>query len=208
MENSSLWLFLSLSILLLISPGPNTIYVLTQGMTRGRKATFKAVAGASTGDMVQVSAAYLGLAALLQASSLIFFVVKILGAGYLFYVGVKCFFAKGEEHKDSIEKKDKGSNLFFSGFLTSVLNPKTTLFFFSFLPQFIDNRSPYAHQQMLLFGTMFVMLGFLVMSTYAFLAGKLKVWIVNNERIQTYVHWLTGTIFIGFGLRLVFSERK
>ena len=208
MEILSVWLFLSISILVLISPGPNIIYVITQGMTRGRKATFKAVAGASTGDMAQVLAAYLGLAALLQASSLAFFIIKILGAGYLFYVGVKCFLTKGELLKDSTEEKDKGSNLFFTGFLTSALNPKTTLFFFSFLPQFIDNKSSSAHQQMLLFGTMFVILGFLVMSTYALLAGKLKIWIANNERIQTYFRWLTGTIFIGFGLRLVFAERK
>jgi threonine/homoserine/homoserine lactone efflux protein len=192
----------------LISPGPNNIYVITQGMTRGRKATFKAVAGASAGDMIQVLAAYFGLAALLQASSLAFLIVKILGAGYLFYVGVKCFFATGELLNDSTEAKDKGGNLFFTGFLTSALNPKTTLFFLSFLPQFIDNKSPFAHQQMLLFGTMFVILGFLVMSTYAFLAGKLKMWLADNERIQTYFHWLTGTIFIGFGLRLVLAERK
>lgn len=208
METLNIWLFLSISILVLMSPGPNIIYIITQGMTRGRKATFRAVAGASIGDMIQVLAAYLGLAALLQASSLAFFIIKILGAGYLFYVGVKCFLAKGELFKDSTEEKDKDTSLFFTGFLTSALNPKTTLFFFSFLPQFIDSKTSSAHQQMLIFGTMFVILGFMVMSIYAFLAEKLKMWIANNERIQTYFHWVTGTIFIGFGLRLVFAERK
>lgn len=115
---------------------------------------------------------------------------------------------KGELLKDSTAEKDRGSSLFFTGFLTSALNPKTTLFFFSFLPQFIDSKSSSAHLQTLVFGIMFVILGFLVMSTYAFLAGKLKILIANNERIQTYFQWITGAIFIGFGLRLIFAERK
>jgi len=208
MDFSNVCLFLSISLLVLISPGPNTIYVITQGMTHGRKTAFKAVAGATTGDMVQVLAAFWGLAALLEASSLAFFVVKIVGAVYLFYIGVKCFFANGEMLKCSDEEKVKGSDLFFSGFLTSALNPKTTLFFFSFLPQFIDSKSYLAHQQMLLFGIMFVLLGFIVMTAYVVVAGKMKMWIAKNERIQTYFQWLTGTIFIGFGLRLAFTERK
>jgi threonine/homoserine/homoserine lactone efflux protein len=208
MDFSNICLFISISLILLISPGPNTIYVITQGMTHGRKTAFKAVIGATTGDIVQVLAAFWGLAALLEASSLAFFVIKIVGAVYLFYIGVKCFFANGEMLKCSDEAKVKGSDLFFSGFLTSVLNPKTTLFFFSFLPQFIDSKSYLAHQQMLLFGIMFVLLGFIVMTAYVIVAGKMKMWIAKNERVQTYFQWLTGTIFIGFGLRLAFTERK
>jgi threonine/homoserine/homoserine lactone efflux protein len=208
MDFSNVCLFISISLLLLISPGPNTIYVITQGMTHGSKTAFKAVIGATTGDIVQVLAAFWGLAALLEASSLAFFVVKIVGAVYLFYIGVKCFFANGEMLKCSDEAKGKGSDLFFSGFLTSALNPKTTLFFFSFLPQFIDSKSYLAHQQMLLFGIMFVLLGFIVMTAYVVVAGKMKMWIAKNERIQTCFQWLTGTIFIGFGLRLAFTERK
>ncbi|AJQ25426.1 LysE family translocator [Pelosinus fermentans] len=208
MEISNIYLFISISFILLISPGPNTIYVVTKGMTEGRKAAFKAVLGASAGDMVQVLAASLGLAVLLQVSSLAFFIVKMLGASYLFYVGIRCFLNKQQLFIKSSEKETKSKDLFFTGFFTSALNPKTTLFFMSFLPQFISIQSAYAQQQMLLLGAMFVIMGFFVMIAYAVVAEKLRCWISKNERIQVYLNWITGIIFIGFGLRVAFSERR
>lgn len=208
MEISNIYFFISISFILLISPGPNTIYVVTKGMTEGRKAAFKAVLGASAGDMVQVLAASLGLAVLLQASSLAFFIVKMLGASYLFYVGIRCFLNKQQLFIKSSEKETKSKDLFFTGFFTSALNPKTTLFFMSFLPQFISIQSAYAQQQMLLLGAMFVIMGFFVMIAYAVVAEKLRCWISKNERIQVYLNWITGIIFIGFGLRVAFSERR
>ncbi|MBP2658373.1 MAG: Lysine exporter protein [Firmicutes bacterium] len=208
MEISSIYFFISISFILLISPGPNTIYVVTKGMTEGRKAAFKAVLGASAGDMVQVLAASLGLAVLLQVSSLAFFIVKMLGASYLFYVGIRCFLNKQQLFIKSSEKETKSKDLFFTGFFTSALNPKTTLFFMSFLPQFISKQSVYAQQQMLLLGAMFVIMGFFVMIAYAVVAEKLRCWISKNERIQVYLNWITGIIFIGFGLRVAFSERR
>jgi threonine/homoserine/homoserine lactone efflux protein len=78
----------------------------------------------------------------------------------------------------------------------------------SFLPQFIDNQSAYAQQQMLLLGAIFVVMGFFVMSIYAVVAEKLRFWISKNKRIQAYLNWITGAIFIGFGLRVAFSERR
>jgi len=177
-------------------------------MTEGRKAAFKAVLGASAGDLVQVLAASLGLAVLLQVSSLAFFIVKMLGASYLFYVGIRCFFNQQQLFIKSSEKKKKSKELFLTGFFTSALNPKTTLFFMSFLPQFISIQSDYAQQQMLLLGAMFVIMGFFVMTAYAAVAEKLRYWIAKNERIQVYLNWITGIIFIGFGLRVAFSERR
>lgn len=208
MEITNIYLFISISFILLISPGPNTIYVVSKGMTEGRKAAFKAVVGASAGDMIQVLAASLGLAVLLQASSLAFFIVKMFGASYLFYVGIRCFLNKQQLFVKSSEEETKGKDLIFTGFFTSVLNPKTTLFFLSFLPQFIDNQSVYAQQQMLLLGAIFVVMGFFVMNVYAVVAEKLRFWIAKNERIQAYLNWTTGAIFIGFGLRIAFSERR
>ncbi|MBU2699424.1 threonine/homoserine/homoserine lactone efflux protein [Sporomusaceae bacterium BoRhaA] len=208
MEITNIYLFISISFILLISPGPNTIYVVSKGMTEGRKAAFKAVVGATAGDMIQVLAASLGLAVLLQASSLAFFIVKMFGASYLFYVGIRCFLNKQQLFVKSSEEETKGKDLIFTGFFTSVLNPKTTLFFLSFLPQFIDNQSVYAQQQMLLLGAIFVVMGFFVMNVYAVVAEKLRFWIAKNERIQAYLNWITGAIFIGFGLRIAFSERR
>lgn len=208
MEMTNIYLFISVTFIILISPGPNIIYVVTKGMNEGRKSAFKAVMGASVGDLAQVLAASLGLAVLLQASALAFFIVKMLGASYLFYVGIRCFLNKQQMLVKSSEEQTKGKDLFFTGFLTSALNPKTTLFFLSFLPQFIDNHSVYAQQQMLLLGSLFVIMGFFVMMVYAVFAEKLRFWIAKNDRIQAYFNWATGAIFIGFGLRVAFSERR
>lgn len=208
METSNMLLFLSVAFILLISPGPNTIYVVTKGVTEGRSAAFKAVLGASAGDMTQVLAVSLGLAVLLQASALTFFIIKMLGAGYLLYIGVRCFLNKQQMFSKASAGKTNSKDLFFTGFLTSALNPKTTLFFLSFLPQFVDTTSVYAQQQMVLFGSLFVVMGFLVMCVYAALAAELRFWIVKHEKIQVYFNWLTGAVFIGFGLRVAFSEQR
>lgn len=208
MEFAKLYLFISVSLILLLSPGPNTIYVVTKGMTEGRKAAFKALLGASAGDMFQVLVASLGLAVLLQASALAFFIIKMFGACYLFFIGIRCLLNRQKMLEEHSEMKTKGKDLFFTGFLTAALNPKTTLFFLSFLPQFIDSKSIYAQQQMVLLGTVFVVMGFLVLNVYALAAARIRSWIARNERIQTYFNWVTGLIFIGFGLRVAFSERN
>lgn len=208
MEISNLFLFVAISLILLISPGPNIINVITKGMTEGRKAAFKAVLGASVGDLVQVLAASFGLALLLQASALAFFLIKMIGAGYLFYIGIRSLLHRQQMFIESSKETRNGKDLFFSGFLTSALNPKTTLFFVSFLPQFIDNKSSYAKPQMLLLGAIFVIMGFIVMTVYAAAAEKMRFWIARNERMQAYFNRVTGVIFIGFGLQLALSERK
>lgn len=208
MEMPNIYLFISFSLILLLSPGPNTIYIVTKGITEGRKAAFKASLGTSTGDMFQVLVASLGLAVLLQASYLVFFFIKILGAGYLFYIGIRCLLNRQKIFEEQSEVKTNSKDLFFTGFLTAALNPKTTLFFLSFLPQFIDNKSIYAQQQMLLLGAVFVVMGFLVLNVYALASAKIRSWIARNERIQIYFNWVTGLIFIGFGLRVAIAERN
>jgi threonine/homoserine/homoserine lactone efflux protein len=208
MEVANMYLFISVSLILLLSPGPNTIYVVTKGMTEGRNAAFKALLGASTGDLFQVLAASFGLAVLLQASALAFFIIKMLGAGYLLYVGIRCLLSKEKMFEEQAEMKTNGKDLFFTGFVTSALNPKTTLFFLSFLPQFIDTKSVYAQQQMLLLGAVFVIMGLLVLTGYALASVKIRSWVARNDKIQAYFNWVTGLIFIGFGLRVAFSERN
>ncbi|SEP41076.1 Threonine/homoserine/homoserine lactone efflux protein [Propionispora vibrioides] len=208
MEISNIYFFVFVSLILILTPGPTTIYVITKGMTEGRRAAFKALMGASIGDMFQVLAASFGLAALLQASSFAFFIIKMLGAGYLFYIGIRCFLNRQKVFVKTPKVQSKGKSLIFTGFLTSALNPKTTLFFLSFLPQFIDNKSVNAHYQILLFGAVFVIMGFLILNIYALASTKVRSWIEKNEKIQGYFNWVTGLIFIGFGLRLALSERR
>lgn len=206
MDYSNTWLFISISFLLLISPGPNTIYVITQGLNHGRNSAMQVVFGASFGDMAQVLLTFFGLATLFQTSAWTFYIVKDIGAMYLFYIGLKCFFTKSILIETTSVKTNK--SLILTGFLTSALNPKTTLFFLSFLPQFIDINSDQAQQEVLFLGIIFVSLGFLVMSTYAMVSGKLQTWITKNENIQKYFSRFTGAIFILFGLRLFMAESK
>lgn len=208
MEFTNIWLFASVSLILLLTPGPNIICVVTKGVTDGRRAGFKAALGASTGDIFQVLAASLGLGVLLKASYFAFFCIKVIGAGYLLYLGIRCLLNRKKLLLvDSGEGNSKSQHLFLTGFLTSALNPKTSLFFLSFLPQFIDSNSMYGTQQMLLLGAVFVIMGFIVLSICVLTSLRIRAWFMKSERIQAWFNWVTGLIFIGFGLRVAFSER-
>ena len=208
MEITNICPFIITSLIFVLIPGPNLIYIITQGVSVGRKGALKAVLGASAGDVLQVAAATLGLGALLQASATAFLIVKVIGACYLFFAGLRCCFGGRKIIKLDDERQITSKDLLVYGFLTSALNPKTTLFFFSFLPQFVDPLNANAQVQMLSLGLIFVIMGFAVMAACAFAAAKLRKWICNNERIQTYLQWVTGLVFISFGLRLVFAERR
>ncbi len=208
MDLTNVLVFAAISFVLVISPGPNILYVVTAGLTRGRKAALAAVLGASAGDLVQVGAACLGLAALLKASAIAFFTVKVLGTVYLLYIGVRCLLDKGQIFAANAAGPETRRELLVGGFLTSALNLKTTLFFFSFLPQFVDAASGDAGRQLLMLGLLFAAMGLAVMIVYAAAAGGVRKWVMADEKAQTLIRWLSGLIFIGFGARLALAGRN
>ena len=149
-------LFLLAALGLLLIPGPSVLYIITRSVAQGRRAGLASVLGVEMASLTHAAAAALGLSALLLTSALAFSVVKYLGAAYLIYLGVRTFLAREESQQAQVPASRSLSQLFAQGFLVNLLNPKTALFFYAFLPQFVNpGRGPIA-EQILLLGMLFV----------------------------------------------------
>ena len=207
---STISLFLLAALGLLLIPGPSALYIITSSVTQGRRAGIASVVGIELASLIHASAAALGLSALLLTSALIFSVVKYLGAAYLIYLGVRTLLAREGSQQASIPAPRSFSHLLSQGFLVNLLNPKTALFFYAFLPQFVNPARGAVAGQILLLGALFVLLASCTDSLYALLgstAGQLFTRNVRFRRIQRYV---TGSIYIALGLTAAIagSEKK
>jgi threonine/homoserine/homoserine lactone efflux protein len=138
---SSLALFVAASIILAVTPGPAVLYVVTRSLSQGRPAGLASVGGIALGNLGNAMGASLGLAVLFSLSSTVFFVVKYSGAAYLIYLGVKALRAPSAAQNSLQLRETRRSRIFRDGFLVALLNPKTTLFFAAFVPQFLDPKA-------------------------------------------------------------------
>jgi threonine/homoserine/homoserine lactone efflux protein len=197
-------LFVAAAFVLLIIPGPAVIYIVGRSIHQGRRAGLASVLGIACGSMVHVTAAALGLSALLLASSLAFSVVKYAGAAYLIYLGVRTLLGPIREQAD-LPKPDPIRRIMAQGLLVNILNPKTALFFFAFLPQFVDpHRGPVA-QQVLWLGATFVLLSVCTDATYALLAGTVGRGLQRHSGFQRKQRYVTGGIYLTLGLTAAFA---
>jgi threonine/homoserine/homoserine lactone efflux protein len=191
-----LGLFLSAALLLAITPGPGIFYVLARSLAGGRRAGILSSLGTFVGGFVHVIAAALGISAILAASALAFSVVKYAGAAYLIYLGIRMILSRGQELTD--QPVDASGNAFSQGIVTEVLNPKTALFFLSFIPQFIVP----AHNifgQFLLLGTISVALNTSADVLVAFFAGPLGQRLKESVRFRRRQRTASGLAMIGLG---------
>jgi len=208
-DNQILILFSTASLALVLMPGPNTLYVMTRGITQGRKAAMISALGASSGDLLYALFAALGLVIILQQSATLYGIIKACGAIYLLFIGIQTIrnketIAKDVEHAEA----EAASSLFIKGFLTSALNPKTAIFFVSFLPQFIDAKSNSAAATMLLYGFIFFLLGLMALILYAQASSFLRQWLTSRQKVEQYFRWIIGSIFVGLGIRLILPEQR
>lgn len=207
---STLALFLLAALGILLIPGPAVLYIITRSVAQGRRAGLASVLGVELAGLTHAAAAALGLSALLLTSALAFNVVKYLGAAYLIYLGVRTFLAREESQQAQIPPSRSLSQLFAQGFLVNLLNPKTALFFYAFLPQFVNPaRGPVAGQ-ILLFGVLFVLLASCTDSLYALLGSTVGRWFTRNMRFQHIRRYVTGSIYIVLGVTAAIagSEKK
>jgi RhtB (resistance to homoserine/threonine) family protein len=211
-----LWLFILAGWALNLTPGPDVFYMVTHALKSGWRAGAVAAAGITAGCFVHVAAATAGLSALVAASATAFTILKWLGAAYLVYVGWQMLRSKASSfaidsiaahaHIHSSKQDIDYKNIFLQGFLTNVLNPKVALFFLAFLPQFISPTSPHPTFAFLFLGVLFNVNSIPINLGYVTLAA----WV--NQRanaVQRSLHWLervAGVLFIGFGIKLAFSE--
>jgi threonine/homoserine/homoserine lactone efflux protein len=206
-DSSHLALFVSTAVVLLVIPGPSVLYVVSQSVVHGRRAGLAAVGGVHAGSCVHLGAATVGLSALLVSSAVAFSAVKLVGAAYLILLGVQRLLGRNSGNGASVRAERDLGRVFRQGIVVNVVNPKTALFFFAFLPQFVDpSRS--AAPQIAVLGLMWVVLGLISDGLYALLSGTLggavRGW-PGFARVQRVV---TGLVLIGLGVAAALTGRK
>jgi threonine/homoserine/homoserine lactone efflux protein len=204
-DPSRLALFVGAALLLLVVPGPSVLYIVTQSVSHGRRAGMASVAGITTGTLVHIAAATIGLSALLASSALAFDVVKYLGAAYLILVGVRRLAGLERPDEGRVAGSRSLSRLYRQGIVVNVLNPKTALFFLAFLPQFVDSTRGAPWAQILLLGLLFAALGFLSDGVWALVAGTLGERLRRSRRFPQVQRYVSGSVFVGLGALAAFS---
>jgi threonine/homoserine/homoserine lactone efflux protein len=204
---AGLGLFVVAALLLLITPGPAVLYIVTRSMDQGRRAGLVSMLGVHAGTLVHVAAAAAGLSALLMASATAFSVVKYLGAGYLVYLGVRRLLdrsARAADRPSAVSLR----RAFADGFVVNLLNPKTALFFLAFLPQFADVSRGGVGVQILALGLIFVGLGLVTDGLYALGAGTAARWLRASPRFLASERWVSGSMYIGLGVAAAFAGNQ
>lgn len=202
-------IFALASLVLNITPGNDMLYVATRSTTQGIKAGIVSALGITAGCLVHLTAAVIGLSAIIANSAIAFGVIKYLGAAYLFYLGIKALLNKQNifSINEKTEKKSL-SKLFWQGAFTNVLNPKVALFFLAFLPQFIHPENGSPALQILLLGLWFNFSGSLVNIAVAILFGKLGNWLAGKQGFIKWQNKITGLLLIALGIKVALSSRK
>lgn len=201
-------LFVLSGVLLNICPGPDTLYVISRGGAQGWPAGAVAALGITSGCMVHILAATLGLSAVLAASATAFSVVKWAGAAYLVYVGLGMLRTRGNGANGGDELRRAAlRTVYVQGFLTNVLNPKVALFFLAFLPQFIDPAAAGKAWSFLVLGALFNTTGTLWSLILAWTSARAGAALLRGGRLDVWLTRTAGGLFVAFGLRLALSER-
>ncbi len=197
---STIAIFLLASLGILLIPGPAVLYVVTRSVAQGRRAGLVSMLGIESATCVHLLAAVLGLSAILLTSALAFSVVKYLGAAYLIFLGLRTLFGKKQQREILAEPPRSLSRLYGQGFLVNLLNPKTSLFFYAFLPQFVDPGRGDITGQILILGGLFALMATCTDSFYALLGSVVGRWFKKSGLIQRWQRYITGVIYILLGV--------
>lgn len=195
------------SVLLALTPGPDNLFVLAQAVQRGKLAGIAVTIGLCTGLLVHTSAVAFGVAALFQASTLAFNALKLLGAAYLLYLAYLSFRAGGESGGQANVEPLGFGRLYRRGIIMNVTNPKVSLFFLAFLPQFADPAFGPVMPQILLLGLLFIISTVVVFGGISLLAGEIGRWLRGSTRAQVVLNRLAGTVFVALAIKLAMARR-
>ncbi len=207
MIDSTTWaVFVAAALVMLLTPGPAVMYIVGRSLSQGSAAGVVSSLGLTSGTLVHIVAAALGLSALLVSSATAFTTVKLIGAGYLVYLGIMAW-RKPSTGRASLRTSPSSLRRVFSqGVVVNILNPKTALFFWAFLPQFADPARGSVAVQIILLGSAFALIGLLTDSGYALAAGMLGRWLARNPAIQRVQQRISGTIYLGLGVATAASD--
>ncbi len=200
-------LFLTASLLLCIAPGPDNIFVLTQSMLRGSSAGILVTLGLCTGLLVHTTAVALGVAVIFQQSLLAFTILKLCGAAYLLYLAWGAFRA-GAGGLGSMQTETLKKNVLYRrGIVMNITNPKVSIFFLAFLPQFADPASGHLKLQLMALGGIFIVCTLLVFGVISLLAGRLGNWFSRSPGAEVVMNKLAGSVFAALAVKLALTER-
>jgi threonine/homoserine/homoserine lactone efflux protein len=198
--------FLTASIVLSAAPGPDNIFVLTQSAVHGMKSGVCVLLGLCTGLIFHTCAVAFGLAAIFQTYEIAFSTIKYIGACYLLFLAYKAFTADNQNISTKEEKELKYLKLYKRGIIMNITNPKVSIFFLAFLPQFTSPNNGSMLVQFFLLGLLFIISGFIVFICIVILADKIGQILKKSERIQKMLNRFSSIVFIGLALKLVATK--
>ena len=204
-DPAALLIFVTAALLLLLTPGPAVMFIVARSLEHGRTAGVVSAFGVAVASICHVVLAVMGLSALLMQSALAFSLVKYIGALYLIYLGIQAWRADSEGELRRRPARAALPRIFWQGFIVNLFNPKTALFFFAFLPQFVQPQRGAVTLQILLLGSLFVVLAIISDSAYAVLAGSVRHLVAGQTKVTRAWRRLASLVYIGLGLTTAVS---
>lgn len=200
--------FLVAAVLLNLSPGPDIAYILAQTARNGQRSGFAAMFGIWTGAFLHVLLAAVGLSAILATSATAFAIVKWIGAVYLIWLGIQALRSDGGSYSNESQiNRASDFKIYQQGVLVAALNPKVAVFFLAFLPQFVVEGAGPASAQLLLHGSLIIVVAAFVEPPLVIIGSKLTKYLSQNARVAIWMDRGLGALFVGLGIRLALSER-
>lgn len=206
--DSQLGLYVLASLALIATPGQDMLYVISRSLAQGRFAGLCSALGVCLGILVHTALAALGVGAILQASEALFIALKLAGAAYLVYLGLRLILArKATLDVDAAAPRLAPGQLIRQGVLSNVTNPKIVLFFFAFLPQFVDPAAGHPTRDLIVLGVLYAALALPIKAAVGLAAGSLSERVLRRPAALAWMNRASGTVLVGLGLRLAAAER-
>lgn len=199
--------FLITSLIVVLAPGTGVIFTVSTGLVQGRKASVFAALGCTAGILPHLMATILGLAAIMHTGALAFQALKYAGVAYLFYIAYATWRDNSGFTIDEKSSTKTAIGLVGKAFLLNILNPKLTIFFLAFLPQFVQPNSPEPLSQLLLLSATFMAMTFMIFVVYGFLAHALRMTVIESPRVQTWLRRGFAAAFASLGANLALTEK-
>ena len=206
MTDAQIIMFLMTSLLIILAPGQDFVLVMSRSLGQGAMAGIITAAGVSCGLLGHTLLAAFGVGALLMTSQSLFLLIKLLGAAYLIYLGVKLLRSRQTVDLQKTPAVSRWT-MFIQGALSNISNPKITIFYFAFLPQFISTSVDSPTGYLVILGMTFALLTLLIKSTFGYLIGKTSAWLSQRKSVIDLINRLSGSMLIGFGLKLALEQR-
>lgn len=206
-ETTTLLAYIAVVITFVLMPGPSVLLTVAQAMSSGTRAGLMTAVGIAAGDLIHTALAVFGISALLMASAVAFNVLKYLGAAYLIYLSIKTLRQGASPMQLALGEKGSAWQAFKQGFVCEVLNPKSTLFFLAFLPQFVSPSAADPHVQLAVLGAVFIALGVSATCGYAFAAAHVARLLKKSPSFSKWQNRFVGSVYGALGVRLALQDR-